>query len=237
MFEKKLPKQSELKHVAIIMDGNRRWAKKNAMEAIFGHQNGVKNVEKIIIAAINCGIEFLTLYAFSTENWSRDKYEIINLQNLLAKYLKDNLNFLLINGIKVSVIGDYTKFDSDCVVQIEKTLLETSKIENIKLNLVLAINYGGKQDILRAVNLIFENNKNINEINEKDLEKYLYTKDIPEVDLLIRTGGNQRISNFLIWQIAYAELCFLDVLWPDFQEKHFLEAVLNYKKIKRTYGG
>jgi undecaprenyl diphosphate synthase len=236
MFEKKLPKKTKLTHVAVIMDGNRRWAKKNAMEAIFGHQNGVKNVKTTIEAAISCEIEFLTLYVFSTENWSREKNEVINLQKLLERYLKENLKFLINNGIKVSIIGDYTKFSKECIDAIEETLFLTSKIIDVKLNLILAINYGGKQDIIRAVNLILKNHDK-DKITEKDLENYLYTKNIPEVDLVIRTGGNYRISNFLIWQIAYAELVFLDVLWPDFDKKHFIDVVVNYKNINRTYGG
>ncbi|WP_058485187.1 isoprenyl transferase [Defluviitalea phaphyphila] len=227
------------KHVAIIMDGNGRWAKKKNIPRNFGHKAGAKALQKILKAADDIGIKHLTVYAFSTENWTRPKEEISGLMNLLREYLKQYLKDMDKNNIKVDIIGDITKLDKDIQEQIEKIKIKT--YNKTGLNLHIALNYGGHDEIIRAIKKIgqdlLDSKINIDEINKDVFATYLDTKDIPDPDLLIRTSGEQRISNFLLWQIAYSELYFCDKLWPDYNENDFYKAIYEFQKRNRRFGG
>ena len=219
-----------LRHVAIIMDGNGRWGLKNKNSRNAGHKAGLKTVEKIIKETIKNRIKHLTLYAFSTENWKRPKKEINFLFNLLENFLKNRLEDLHKQDIKLKIIGNknFTKELNKLLILSEK---KTSK--NTKLQINLALNYGSKIELLNA----FKNlQKNKHKINEKNLKKYLQTKDIPDPDLLIRTGNTQRLSNFLLWQIAYSEIFFEKKLWPAFNEKDYNRIIKEYRNIKRNFG-
>ncbi len=219
-----------LKHVAIIMDGNGRWGLKNNNSRNAGHKAGLKTVEKIIKASIKNKIKHLTLYAFSTENWKRPKKEINFLFNLLENFLKNRIEELHKQNIKLKIIGNknFTKKLNKLLISAEK---KTSK--NRKLQINLALNYGSKLELLNA----FKNlKKNKDKINEKNLNKYLQTKYIPDPDLLIRTGNTKRLSNFLLWQLAYAEIFFEKKLWPEFNENDYNKILKKFKKIKRNFG-
>ena len=222
---------SEVNHVAIIMDGNGRWGLKKFNSRKFGHQKGIKTVEKIIEASIEKKIKFLTLYTFSTENWRRPKYEINFLFNLLEDYLSKNLNNLLKNNIKFNVLGDLNRFPNLLKKSINNAIKLTK--DNNKLQINLALNYGAKDEILRSLKLIIKKRK---PINIKNIEENLYTSKIPDPDLLIRTGNTNRLSNFLLWQISYAEIFFVKKLWPDFNKNDFNKILKKFKKIKRNYG-
>ena len=222
---------SNINHVAIIMDGNGRWGLKKFNSRKFGHQKGIKTVEKIIEASIKKNIKYLTLYTFSTENWKRPKYEINFLFSLLENYLKNNLNILIKNNIKFRVLGDLSKFPKKLKNSINNAINLTSK--NTKLQINLALNYGSKDEILRSVKLISQN-KTL--ISIKNIEKNLYTSNIPDPDLLIRTGNTNRLSNFLLWQLSYSEIFFVKKLWPDFSKNDFNKILIKFKKIKRNYG-
>ena len=219
------------KHVAIIMDGNGRWGLKNKKSRNLGHRAGLKTVEKIIKASIRNNIKYLTLYAFSTENWKRPNLEIKFLLNLLESFLKDKINKLNENGIKVKIIGDIKKFPK----KIQVNLISAQKItfKNKKLNLVLALNYGSKSELVNAIKII--KNKKM-KINESSIEKSLYTKEIPNPDILIRTGNTKRLSNFLLWQMSYSEIFFEKKMWPDFNEKDYKKILNKFKIIKRNFG-
>ena len=219
-----------LTHVAIIMDGNGRWGLKHKKSRNAGHKEGLKTIEKIIKETVKQKIKFLTLYAFSTENWKRPKKEITYLLNLLEIFLKDKIEDLNKQNIKLNIIGvkNFSKKLNSLLNISEK---KTSK--NTKLQLNLAINYGSKIEIINAIKLI---NKSKLNINEKNFSKYLQTKNIPDPDLLIRSGNTKRLSNFLLWQIAYSEIFFEKKLWPDFNEKDYLKIIKQFKKIKRNYG-
>ena len=219
-----------LSHVAIIMDGNGRWGLKHKKSRNAGHKEGLKTVEKIIKETVKQKIKFLTLFAFSTENWKRPKKEITYLLNLLEIFLKDKIEDLNKQNIKLNIIGvkNFSKKLNSLLNISEK---KTSK--NTKLQLNLAINYGSKIEIINAIKLI---NKSKLNINEKNFSKYLQTKNIPDPDLLIRSGNTKRLSNFLLWQIAYSEIFFEKKLWPDFNEKDYLKIIKQFKKIKRNYG-
>lgn len=226
-------------HVAIILDGNGRWAKSKGMPRNYGHVQGAKNVEVICKAAHEMGIKYLTFYAFSTENWNRPKDEVDALMKLLHNYMKTCLKTADKNNMRVRVIGDAGRLDEG----IQKKIIELEEVSQKYdgLNMTIAINYGGRDEIVRAVNR-FSKDKDAGmieaeEMNEKLFEKYLDTKDLPEPDLLIRTSGEQRISNFLLWQTAYSELYFTDVLWPDFNEAELKKAVEHYSMRDRRYGG
>ena len=225
-------------HVAIIMDGNGRWAKKQGLERTFGHQSAMKSVRSAIETCGDLGIPYLTLFAFSTENWKRPKLEVNFLMKLLASTLKSEIKELHQKGIKLHVIGEFDELPTQ-VMKSLKSSIELTK-DNTKANLIIALNYGSQAEILRATQSLAEEVKDgkisITDIDEKLFEQKLYTKDIPKVDLLIRTSGEQRISNFLLWQIAYAELYFTDVLWPDFRKEHFMEALTEYTQRERRYG-
>ena len=219
-----------LKHVAIIMDGNGRWGLKNKNSRNAGHKEGIKTVEKIIRETIKNKIRFLTLYAFSTENWKRPKKEINFLFNLLENFLKEKILELHKQNIRLKIIG-IKNFSPKLNKLLSKSEKKTSKNDKLQIN--LALNYGSKLELIDA----FKNLSNKKEkINEKNLKKYLQTKNIPDPDLLIRTGNTRRLSNFLLWQIAYSEIFFEKKLWPDFNEKDYSKIVKNYRSIKRNFG-
>ncbi len=222
---------SDINHVAIIMDGNGRWGIKKFNSRKFGHKKGIKTVEKIIEASIKKNIKYLTLYTFSTENWKRPKYEINFLFSLLEEYLLKNLNILLKNNIKFKVLGNLNKFPKSLKNSLNNAIKLTSK--NKKLQINLALNYGSKDEILRSVKLI---NKKRIQISIKNIEKNLYTSNIPDPDILIRTGNTNRLSNFLLWQLSYSEIFFIKKLWPDFNKNDFNKILNKFKKIKRNYG-
>jgi undecaprenyl diphosphate synthase len=219
-----------LNHVAIIMDGNGRWGLKNKNSRNSGHKAGLNTVEKIIKETIKKKIKFLTLYAFSTENWKRPKKEINFLFNLLETFLNSRINDLHKQNIKLKIIG-VKNFSS----KLNKLLISSEKKteKNKKLQINLALNYGSKFEILNAFKNLQKNNE---KINEKNIRKYLQTKDIPDPDLLIRTGNTKRLSNFLLWQLAYSEIYFENKLWPDFNEKDYNKIIRKFKTIKRNYG-
>jgi len=219
-----------LSHVAIIMDGNGRWGLKHKKSRNAGHKEGLKTVEKIIKETVKQKIKFLTLYAFSTENWKRPKKEITYLLNLLEIFLKDKIEDLNKQNIKLNIIG-VKNFSKKLNLLLNISEKKTSK--NTKLQLNLAINYGSKIEIINAIKLF---NKSKLNINEKNFSKFLQTKNIPDPDLLIRTGNTKRLSNFLLWQLSYSEIFFEKKLWPDFNEKDYLRIIKQFKKTKRNYG-
>ncbi len=227
------------KHVAIIMDGNGRWAKSKKMPRNYGHTQGSKNVEKICEDAYKMGIEYLTVYAFSTENWVRPQEEVEALMKLLRTYLETSIKTSAKNNMRVRIIGDVSKLSEDLRKSI--TALEEASRNNTGLNFQVAINYGGRDELLRAVKALATDVKanitEIDQIDEKLIEKYLDTKGIPDPDLLIRTSGEQRLSNFLLWQSAYTEFYFSEVLWPDFDKKELIKAVEYYSRRTRKFGG
>lgn len=226
-------------HVAIILDGNGRWAKSKGMPRNYGHAQGSKNVERICEEAWRLGIKYLTVYAFSTENWNRPQDEVDALMNLLRRYMKTCLTTAAKNDMKVRVIGDITKLDED----IQKRILELEEAtkNNGGLNFQIAINYGSRDEITRAVRTLAEDVKEgklmPEEVNEACIERYLDTHDIPDPDLLIRTSGEQRLSNYLLWQLAYTEFYFTDVPWPDFSKQELEKAIEQYNRRDRRYGG
>jgi len=234
----KIDKNNLPKHVAIIMDGNGRWAKSRGEERTFGHKSGVTSVRNAISACDKVGIEYLTLYTFSTENWNRPNDEVETLMSLLSETLLKEAAELFSKGVRLHVIGEVEKLPTLVREQL-LNVVELTK-ENSKGNLVLALSYGSKREILNAVKEIAQEVKegkiSVEDINEKLFENHLYTKDLPPVDLLIRTSGEVRISNFLLWQIAYAELQFLDIFWPDFQEEHLYQCIINYQNKERRFG-
>lgn len=226
------------KHLAIIMDGNGRWAKKQGLLRTIGHENGAKAVRQTVETCARLGIKNLTLFAFSTENWNRPKLEVDTLMKLLSKALKKELNTLTKNDIRLNTIGDIESLPKS----VAKNLIEVveSTKENQRMTLTLALNYGSKEEITRATKLIADKVKNniisVGDIDESVINNHLYTRNLPDVDLVIRTSGEQRISNFLLWQIAYAELYFTDVLWPDFSAEHLMEALESYQNRERRFG-
>ena len=219
-----------LNHVAIIMDGNGRWGLKYKSSRNEGHKAGLVTVEKIIKESINQKINFLTLYAFSTENWNRPRKEINYLFNLLENFLSNKINDLHKQNIKLNIIGvkNFSKKLNKLLSSSEK---KTSKNTTLQIN--LALNYGSKFEILNALKKLNNNN---DKINEKNFKKYLQTKNIPDPELLIRTGNTKRLSNFLLWQLAYAEIFFEKKLWPDFNENDYIRIIKNFKQIKRNFG-
>lgn len=225
-------------HLAIIMDGNGRWAKERGAIRAFGHQNGVHAVRKTVEECAKLGVKYLTLYAFSTENWNRPKLEVDTLMKLLVKSLQKELPVLQKNGIRLNAIGDLSRLSEKTNKKLLETIAETNN--NNRLTLTIALSYGSRDEIITAVKNISNKVKNniISEdaIDELIINQHLYTHNLPDVDLLIRTSGEQRISNFLLWQIAYSELFFTEVLWPDFEEKHLHEAIHSYQKRERRFG-
>jgi undecaprenyl diphosphate synthase len=237
-LKEKILKSNIPNHVAIIMDGNGRWAKKINQKRIFGHKNGTESVRDCISGSIEIGVKNITLYVFSMENWKRPKIEINALMRLLVNSLEKELDSLVENEIKLCAIGDLNALNKQSKEKLKEVILKTSN--NKKLVLTLAISYGSRQEINNAFKLISNKVKNniISEenIDEKIINEHLYTRNLPNVDLLIRTGGEYRISNFLLWQIAYAELYFSNVLWPDFRKNDFFNAIICYQKRERRFG-
>ena len=220
------------KHIAIIMDGNGRWAKKRLLPRIVGHTNGVKTVKKIVELARELNVQVLTLYAFSTENWQRPKDEVSGIMTLLKTYLKNELNNMIENGVSFRVSGDISRMSEDIQKELKDAIEKTKDMKSRVLN--LALNYGSRQEILMACKSLMD--KGIKNPTEQDFSDCLYTKGLPDPDLLIRTSGEMRISNFLLWQLAYTEIYITDVLWPDFDEDEFCKAIIEYQKRDRRFG-
>ncbi|MBT8318033.1 MAG: isoprenyl transferase [Lutibacter sp.] len=231
--ENKLPD-----HIAIIMDGNGRWAKLKGKPRVFGHKNGVTSVREIIEGCAEIGIKYLTLYAFSTENWNRPKLEVKTLMALLVSSLKKELKNLQKNNIKLTTIGNIEHLPEKAQIELAEVIEKTKN--NSSLTLTLALSYGSREEIVNVIKNISEkvvnNQLNIEEINEKIINNHLYTFSLPDVDFMIRTSGEKRISNFLLWQMAYAELYFTDTLWPDFRKENLFKAVLEYQNRERRFG-
>ena len=225
-------------HLAIIMDGNGRWASDKGEKRIFGHRNGVKAVQKVVEEAAELKIKHLTLFAFSTENWKRPREEIGVLMKLLVSSLKSEFEKLLKNRIKLNVIGNIDQLPK--IVQDELNYVINKTKNNSKMTLTLALSYGGREELVSTfIKLAFKVKNNIispEKIDQSIINEHLYTHNLPDVDLLIRTSGEKRISNFLLWQIAYAELYFSKILWPDFNKKHLHKAIINYQKRERRFG-
>ncbi|WP_338647257.1 isoprenyl transferase [Flavobacterium sp. KS-LB2] len=226
------------KHLAIIMDGNGRWAKQQGLLRALGHESGTKSVKVIIEASAKLGIEFLTLYAFSTENWNRPKLEVETLMKVLINSLKKELVTLQKNNIKLNAIGNLEKLPKSAQRELLDVIDKTK--DNTQMTLTLALSYGSREELVNAVRNICSKVKNniisIDTIDDSIINEHLYTQNLPDVDLLIRTSGEHRISNFLLWQIAYSELYFTDILWPDFKEEDLYEAIISYQKRERRFG-
>nr|WP_129597180.1 isoprenyl transferase [Anaerophilus nitritogenes] len=227
------------KHIAVIMDGNGRWAKKRGLPRSAGHKAGVEALREIIKTCSNLHIQYLTLYAFSTENWKRPKEEVSALMQLLIYYLKQEVSDLHKNNVKIKTIGDIQKLPKAAIEEIEASIELTQNNTGLVVN--IALNYGGRDEIIHAVKKLCEevkeNRIEIEEIDEYMLEKFLYTKGLPDPDLLIRPSGELRISNFLLWQIAYSEFWFSNIFWPDFNKDALMKALLDYQKRDRRFGG
>ena len=226
------------KHIAIIMDGNGRWAKQQGKLRVFGHESGTKSVREITEACAELGIENLTLYAFSTENWKRPKFEVQTLMRLLISSLKNEIKTLQENNIKLNTIGNTTDLPKKVQRELFDVIEQTKN--NTRMTLTLALSYGSRDELLNTIKQISIKVKNNiispEKIDESVINEHLYTRNLPDVDLLIRTSGEQRISNFLLWQIAYAELYFTNVFWPDFTKQHLHEAIINYQQRERRFG-
>lgn len=233
-----IDKKNLPQHVAIIMDGNGRWAKQRGNKRIFGHKRGVGSVRSVVEAAGEIGIEYLTLYAFSTENWNRPKMEVNALMSLFISAVKKETENLMKNNVRMKAIGNLTNLPQN----VQENLLEIIDItnKNTGLTLILALSYSSRQEIKDAIkkisNKVIENKITIEDIDEEFVSKNLQTSEFPDPELLIRTSGEYRISNFLLWQISYSELYFSDVLWPDFTKEHFFEAICNYQHRERRFG-
>jgi len=226
------------KHVAIIMDGNGRWAKSKGMSRVFGHKNALTAVRESVKAASQINVEAITLYAFSTENWNRPKLEIDALMSLLINSLKKELPDFQKNGVKVNAIGGLKNLPRNAQKVLTDVIFQTRT--NTKITLTFALSYGSREEIVNAIKNISKKvvNKELDleKIDENTINNHLYTFNLPNVDLMIRTSGEQRISNFLLWQMAYAELYFTDILWPDFRQEHFYEAIIEYQNRERRFG-
>ena len=231
--ENKIPQ-----HVAIIMDGNGRWAKKRGMPRSVGHKKGAETVKEITRAAGEIGVKYLTLYAFSTENWNRSEEEVATLMDLLREYLKSDLKEIQENGVKIVFIGERQMLDADIVESMRK--LEADTANNDKMTLCIALSYGSRQEIVNAARKIAALAKRGDiqpeDVDSKMFSDMLYTKDIPDPDMLIRTSGEQRVSNYLLWQLAYTEFFFTDVLWPDFGREHLEDIIAEFNSRERRYG-
>jgi undecaprenyl diphosphate synthase len=226
------------KHIAIIMDGNGRWANEKGEERLFGHSSGVKSVREAIKTALELGVSYITLYTFSIENWNRPKQEVEGLMDLLITSISNEIEEFNENGVRLLTIGDINRLPEKCVLSLNNAMSRTR--ENNKLTLILALNYSAKWEINQAVKKIAESVKKeelaISEITEDLIQKNLSTSSIPDPELLIRTSGEYRISNFLLWQIAYTELYFTEKLWPDFRREDFIKAVIEYQNRERRFG-
>ncbi len=226
------------KHLAIIMDGNGRWAKQQGKHRVFGHEHGVKTVRSTVENCVKIGIEYLTLYTFSTENWNRPKIEIQTLMRLLVSSLKKELKTFNKNNVRLNTIGNISALPEKAYKELLEVMDKTK--DNTGMTLTLALSYGSREELQSAVRAIAVKVKNniisAENIDETIINNHLYTHNLPDVDLLIRTSGEHRISNFLLWQIAYAELYFIDVFWPDFSEHHLVKAIKNYQNRERRFG-
>ena len=220
---------NKLNHVAFIMDGNGRWGKKRGKSRNLGHIQGVETVRKIVKSSIKLQIPIVTFYVFSSENWKRPKPEINFLFKLIKNYFLEEIDNIIRQGIRINILGDFKKLSSDIKSTLKKTVYLTGKNKNIIVN--LAINYGSKNEILNAAKKVKKN------LNIRNFEKNLYSKKMPNPDILIRTGGHKRLSNFMLWQLAYTELFFLNKLWPDFNSSDLLKIIKKFKKSKRNFGG
>lgn len=223
------------KHIAIIMDGNGRWAQNRGEDRVFGHLNGVESVRAVVEAALQIGVRYLTLYAFSTENWSRPKEEVSALMDLLVKTLNQETDDLKGKGVRLRTIGDLSALPDNCQQQLKTT--EKSETENVSLDLILALNYSAKWEITEAVKGVLRDGLDEDEVDIEKFETYLQTNGLPDPELMIRTSGEHRISNFMLWQLAYAEFHFTPVLWPDFRGEHFLAAIHDFQNRERRFGG
>ena len=222
------------KHIAIIMDGNGRWAKQKSKLRVFGHKGGVQSVNDTVEAAAEIGIKFLTLYAFSTENWRRPKKEVDALMTLLISTINKETKTLIDNNISLKTIGNIKDLPVKCQKELEESIKKTKK--NNGTTLILALSYSSRWEIINAIKKIISKKIDEKDINENMFQQYLCTKNVPNPELLIRTSGEQRISNFLLWQIAYSELYFTEKLWPEFRKEDFFEAIYNYQKRERRFG-
>lgn len=235
---KKTTNTNNPSHVAIIMDGNGRWARKRGLPRVAGHKKGAEVTREIISSAAEMKIKYLTLYAFSSENWQRPAEEVSSLMDLLKFYLENEIKTFVEKGIKLKFIGDISKLSADIKKRIHEAELSTQN--NTRLTVAIALSYGSRQEITNAVrqiaNDVQSGKVDADKIDEKYFESFLYTNDFPELDLLIRTGGEQRLSNFLLWQSAYTELFFTKTLWPDFKKEDLEKAVLEFSKRERRYG-
>ena len=235
----KIDKEKLPNHIAITMDGNGRWARKRFLPRTLGHIEGVERVRDIVEATRELNIPYLTLYTFSTENWKRPKKEVDTLMGLFVEYLRKEINSLHKNGVKVNIIGEQYGLSEKVKIEVENATNKTKN--NDKLNLNIALNYGSRQEITKAFKDMYSDLKNkkidIEKINEDTIKEYLYTKNQPDPDLFIRTSGEQRLSNFLLYQIAYSELDFVDTLWPDFKREDLYKSIINFQNRSRRYGG
>jgi len=222
------------KHIAVIMDGNGRWAKRRGMSRIEGHKEGTVSAQEIIENALKLKIKYLTLYTFSSENWKRPVFEVNKLMEMLYESLINQRELLIRNKVKLKILGDKSKLPKKLVAEIDNIEGLSAKFKNIQVN--LALNYGSRDEIVYAIKNIIADGIDEKKVNQKLIEKYLYTKNIPDPDLVIRTSGEYRISNFLLYQIAYSELYFTDVYWPDFRMDSLVDAIIDYQGRKRRYG-
>ncbi len=226
------------KHIAIIMDGNGRWAKQRGKPRVFGHENGVNAVRAAVENSARLGVGYLTLYAFSTENWNRPKLEVQTLMKLLVASLRKELKTFVKNNVKLNAIGNIDALPKKAATELREVIQKTA--HHTGMTLTLALSYGSREELKSAIKAISTKVKNNiispDNIDEAIINTHLYTHDLPDVDLLIRTSGEHRISNFLLWQIAYAELYFIDVFWPDFSEQHLVDAIINYQNRERRFG-
>ena len=223
------------KHIAIIMDGNGRWAKEKGKLRVEGHKKGAENIEKIIDYSIKLGVKYLTVYAFSTENWKRPEVEVKALMKLFAKYLEDKKEELKKQGVKLLVTGTEENIPNKLLKKIRDTEEYLSDCNQITFN--IAFNYGGRKEIVDGINKIIKENRENKEINEEEFKKYMYRPEIPDPELVIRTRGEFRVSNFLLWEIAYSEFYVTNVYWPDFDEREYDLAIASYNKRDRRFGG
>jgi undecaprenyl diphosphate synthase len=234
MFKEKIDTNNLPKHIAITMDGNGRWAKTKGKFRIFGHKSGVKAVRDTVEGAAEIGIDFLTLYAFSTENWDRPKKEVDALMSLLVSTINKETTTLMDNNIKLTAIGDLNSLPKKCQEELQESIEKTKN--NTRTTVILALSYSSRWEILNAIKQIVKEGIKEDQVNENLFSQYLTTKGVPNPELLIRTSGEQRISNFLLWQIAYSELYFTDVLWPDFRREDLFEAIVKYQIRERRFG-
>jgi undecaprenyl diphosphate synthase len=234
MFKEKIDTNNLPKHIAITMDGNGRWAKTKGKFRVFGHKSGVKAVRDTVEGAAEIGIDYLTLYAFSTENWNRPKKEVDALMSLLVSTINKETKTLMDNNIKLASIGDLNSLPKKCQEELQESIEKTKN--NTRTTVILALSYSSRWEILNAIKQIVKEGITEDQVNEDLFSQYLTTKGVPNPELLIRTSGEQRISNFLLWQIAYSELYFTDVLWPDFRREDLFEAIVKYQIRERRFG-